>query len=299
MIRTGRWFLVAAAALAACDDGGGDAAAGDAAVAPADAGGDSGGDSGSSEPGSDAEEAAAFCTQLAETRCAWAFRCVANQREIFSELGLPGADEAACAAAEAAACQADVADRAERGTLAWDESVVEPCLRTVGSFRCPPGAAVDWALDWRKYVADRCTGAIGGNVFTNDACEQHSDCRMRAERCIEGACQRTSFDDVVKPCDATGRSLGALNEDPGCAAGVCAHMGVAEGRQTGICTVDCRDGQQVCPDGAACLSLSVQGAEPNWFCVKQCAGDQECGPRAACTLQIPGVSSTQKYCVAQ
>ena len=108
--------------------------------------------------------AADFCRQAAGAKCAWAFDCEGISAASRMVLGLAGDDVAECTENASAACVADTADRADRGTLVFDSVEMSDCIEGVGRAPCVPTPAVEWVADWRANVDSRCGRVLGGNV---------------------------------------------------------------------------------------------------------------------------------------
>jgi len=97
-------------------------------------------------------------------------------------------------------------------------------------------------------------------------------------------------------CTAEGEQAGEMNADPLCPGQVCAAFGPNEEMLDGVCTIDCSDGRHRCPQGTACLQLSVNGQAANWLCTAPCTLPQHCRNGLSCVKSDP--AADEGYCFA-
>lgn len=245
-----------------------------------------------------ADQAAAYCRDLARAKCEWALACdKLSPGDRIAVLGLPGDDVEACVRGASGACVADTADRAERGTLTLDPVEVADCLDSAGRAPCVDAPAGDWVSDWRENIYSRCHGVLGGTVEDGAACEKARDCVATPAICDDGACRTPEVNDLLQECEATGRSEGLPNGDTGCPGGVCVNVGRNDAGKTGICSIDCSETRQACPDGTQCLHIE-SGSTQYFYCTVPCTRDAQCKNGFTCQP----VSATQpdtKHCWAK
>lgn len=242
--------------------------------------------------------AADFCRQAAGAKCAWAFDCEGISAASRMVLGLAGDDVAECTENASAACVADTADRADRGTLVFDSVEMSDCIEGVGRAPCVPTPAVEWVADWRANVDSRCGRVLGGNVADDGACAIPGDCETRGAVCAEDACREPTLADLQVDCDAKSSNEGVPNADPSCPGRLCVQVGNNAADKEGICSVDCTESQSACPVGAQCLHIS-SGSTQAFYCTVPCQRDAQCRNDFVCVPVDRRTPLGAKHCWAK
>lgn len=293
-------FTIALLPACGSDDGGGagettptDAAVQDARAADAGPEQDA-----TAADASLADQAAAFCRDLARAKCEWAFACAdLSPGDRIAVLALPGDDVDACVRGASGVCVADAADRAERGTLTLDPVEIDDCLQGATRAPCVAAPAADWVSDWRENIYDRCRGVLGGTVEDDAACVKSKDCVTAGAICTDDACREPTVADLQLECEATGRSEGLPNADPACPGRFCINVGRNDAGKTGICSVDCSETRGACPAGTQCLHIS-SGSTQYFYCTVPCERDAQCDNGFTCEPVDPLMPDT-KHCWAK
>jgi hypothetical protein len=222
----------------------------------------------------------AFCDAQAQAKCGWAFECL-QPGAIRGIFGLDGGDVAACAAADADACYADVSAREARGTLDFSADAVATCVNKLSGAPCLPGDPSDWVGDWYTRVATVCNSVVRGNVPAGGACTERTDCQDVSNICKSGACAAAAPADIMRACGDEVRSRGTLLDDSSCPGEVCLALGNNAQEMFGTCTVDCRYGTG-CPSGSYCLQQQAIGQPPSWYCTWPCSREADCQGGLVC-----------------
>ena len=240
-------------------------------------------------------EVTAFCQDRATALCTWAKGCVGDGVRA-SVLGLPGATVETCVERNAAACLDDATDRLERGTMAFEPERIPNCIDRLNRTPCNPGTATEWVHDWREYVASQCNRVVAGTVEMDGDCERATDCNTAHVLCAAGHCRECLPNDLVRDCEATGRSEGDQNVDAECPGGACVQLDSNTNDKVGICSIDCAADKQLCPPGAACLTGTGSAGAPSFYCTRICERDADCDNGFPCLLLNPGTADTTRHC---
>ncbi len=283
--------------LAGCggdDAGGGGGGGSDAAVA-ADAA-----PQGDAAPADPQALLASACDRRAEALCAKAFECLdANRAAIAGVLGLPGNDEASCAAGVASACREDIQDRLDRGAIALPAdpaaitTAADGCVRQIGSTPCVAGDPEAWVANWNQRMHSVCVGVAPGAAQPGEACERREDCAVDGQICADGRCRNAAVADLQMECTATGADPGRQNPDRECPGNSCVQVNRNRQDIDGLCTVDCRTGRG-CPTGSFCINASLGNGPPSFYCTAPCTEDRDCEGDLRC-IRV-SAESREKHC---
>lgn len=213
-----------------------------------------------------------FCRARAEAICEWGFGCLDGEGAL-RVFGLSGATVEACAAAQVERCEADLGDRAARGTLELSVAGGEACAQRLAAAPCLPEAPSTWVAQWQAYVQNNCGSVARGLVRTGEACEVQADCATPADACVDGACGPIPPASLTTVC-AAASEFGVPTRDTGCPTGTCVNFGHGA---TGICSAGCEGGRG-CGGGGTCIVGTALGGAERRYCVRSCfrEGDPLC-----------------------